>query len=55
MLLIFHFLQPIIAGLEARLVVRDVLNQELIWLQGGRNVASNLRGRTLNFSIGFKL
>ncbi len=47
--------QPIIAGLEARLVVRDVLNQELIWLQGGRNVASNLRGRTLNFSIGFKL
>jgi len=47
--------QPIIAGLEARLVVRDVLNQELIWLQGGRNVASNLRGRTLNFSIGFTL
>ena len=47
--------QPIIAGLEARLVVRDILNQELIWLQGGRNVASNLRGRTLNFSIGFKL
>ena len=47
--------QPIIAGLEARMVIRDVLNQELIWLQGGRNVASNLRGRTLNFSIGFKL
>lgn len=46
---------PIVEMLEARLVVRDVLNQQLVWLQGGNNVASNLRGRSINLSIGFKL
>ncbi len=46
--------QPFLELLEVRLVVRDVLNQQLIWLQGGNNIASNLRGRTVNFSLGLK-
>ncbi len=44
-------IQPLLDNaFEVKLVARDILNQELLWQQGGKTIASNLRGTT--FSIG---
>ena len=47
----FSIIQPLFDNaFEVKLVARDILNQELLWQQGGKTIASNLRGTT--FSIG---
>jgi TonB-dependent receptor len=40
---------------DLKLIVRDVLNQNLIWEQGGKTFASNLRGTTIGLSLGYRL
>lgn len=40
--------------LELRFSARDLLNQTLVWEQLGRVVATNLRGRTFSFSVGYR-
>lgn len=40
---------------DVKLIVRDLLNQDLIWEQGGRTFASNLRGTTIGLSLGYRL
>lgn len=55
---------PILENLEAKLTVRDLLNQKLQWVQGERTyqdgskspvvVASNLRGTTIGISFGYR-
>ena len=47
----FSIIQPLFDNaFEVKLVARDILNQELLWQQGGKTIASNLRGTT--FSVG---
>ncbi|HYF04133.1 MAG TPA: TonB-dependent receptor, partial [Patescibacteria group bacterium] len=51
----FSIVQPIADVIEAKFVVRDLLNQPLIWEQGGARIASNLRGRNFSISLGYRL
>jgi outer membrane receptor protein involved in Fe transport len=51
----FSIVQPIADVIEAKFVVRDLLNQPLIWEQGGTRVASNLRGRNFSISLGYRV
>ncbi len=47
----FTIIQPLLDNaFEIKVVARDILNQELLWQQGGKTIASNLRGTT--FSVG---
>jgi len=43
-----------IGMLELKFSARDLLNQQLVWEQLGRIVATNLRGRTFSFSVGYR-
>jgi TonB-dependent receptor len=48
--------QPVFDNkMDLKLVVRDVLNQNLIWEQGGKTFASNLRGTSIGLSLGYRL
>lgn len=48
--------QPVFDNkMDLKLIVRDLLNQNLIWEQGGRTFASNLRGTTFGLSLGYRL
>ncbi|MBX3042645.1 MAG: TonB-dependent receptor [Candidatus Kapabacteria bacterium] len=48
--------QPVFNNkMDLKLIVRDLLNQHLIWEQGGRTFASNLRGTTIGLSLGYRL
>lgn len=51
----FSYIQKLGDAFEAKLVVRDLLNQAQIWQQGGVTVASNLRGRTYTLGFSYKL
>jgi hypothetical protein len=47
--------QPLFDVLEAKFVVRDLLNQPLVWEQGGGRVYSDLRGRNYSISLGYRI
>lgn len=48
--------QPVFNNkMDLKLLVRDLLNQNLIWQQGGRTFQSNLRGTTIGLSLGYRL
>ncbi|MES2767392.1 MAG: TonB-dependent receptor [Bacteroidota bacterium] len=47
--------QPLFDVLEAKFVLRDLLNQPLLWEQGGGRVLSDLRGRNFSVSLGCKI
>ncbi len=40
---------------EIKLAVRDLLNQKLVWLQGGETIATNLRGTNYSLSMSYKI
>ncbi len=46
-------IQPL-GNAEVKLLVRDLLNQALVWEQIGTRVASNVRGRTFSLGFSFK-
>jgi TonB-dependent receptor len=48
-------IQPFGEGFEAKFTARDILNQQLIWKQGGERVASNLRGATYSLGISYRI
>lgn len=49
-------IQPLFDNsLEIKLVARDILNQALVWQQGGKTIASNLRGSTYSLGISYRL
>jgi hypothetical protein len=41
-------------ALDVKLLVRDLLNQQLVWEQIGTRVASNLRGRTFTVGLSYR-
>lgn len=47
--------QSLFDVLEAKFVVRDLLNQPLVWEQGGGRVNSDLRGRNFSVSLGYRI
>ncbi len=48
--------QPVFDNkMDLKLIVRDLLNQNLLWQQGGRTVSSNLRGTTIGLSLGYRI
>jgi outer membrane receptor protein involved in Fe transport len=51
----FSVVQPIAQSWEIKLMARDLLNQPLVWEQLGRNIQTNLRGRTFTFGISYRL
>lgn len=52
----FTIIQPFLDNsMEVKLVARDILNQELVWQQGGKTIASNLRGTTYSLGISYRL
>lgn len=48
-------IQPLGDALELKISARDILNQRLIWEQGGVQVASNLRGASYTLGISYRL
>lgn len=48
-------IQPLGDALELKFSARDILNQRLIWEQGGKLVASNLRGAAYTLGISYRL
>lgn len=47
----FSLVQPVGESTDIKLTGRDLLNQALIWEQGGKMIASNIRGRTISFGV----
>jgi hypothetical protein len=47
--------QPLGEALEVKLTARDILNQRLVWEQGGVRVASNIRGATYTLGVSYRL
>ena len=48
--------QPIFDNkLDLKLIIRDLLNQSLIWQQGGSVFSSDLRGSSIGLSLGYRL
>jgi TonB-dependent receptor len=48
--------QPVFDNkMDLKLLVRDLLNQNLIWQQGGRTIQSNLRGTTVGLSLSYRI
>ncbi|MFA5512820.1 MAG: TonB-dependent receptor, partial [Candidatus Kapaibacterium sp.] len=41
--------------MDLKLIIRDLLNQPLIWEQGGRTFASNLRGTNFGLSLSYRV
>jgi TonB-dependent receptor len=41
-------------GLDIKFLVRDLLNQELVWEQIGTRIATNLRGRTFSVGLSYR-
>ncbi|MCS6807720.1 MAG: carboxypeptidase-like regulatory domain-containing protein [Bacteroidota bacterium] len=48
-------LQPVLDVLEIKFAARDILNQPLIWEQGGVTVASTVRGATYSLGISYRI
>lgn len=46
--------QVIGKNFELKLAIRDLLNQPLNWQQGGVNIQSNVRGRTVSFGMSYR-
>lgn len=52
----FTIIQPLLDNaFEIKVVARDILNQELLWQQGGKTIASNLRGTTFSVGMSYRL
>jgi len=47
--------QELAQTIDLKFAIRDVLNQRLRWEQGGQVVSSELRGRSMNLSISYRL
>ncbi len=47
--------QPITKNFEIKLAVRDLLNEDLVWEQGGKRVSSTYKGSTVSLSFGYKI
>jgi len=47
--------QVITGNLEAKLAIKDLLNEPLVWEQGNRKVASTLRGTNISLGISYKI
>jgi outer membrane receptor protein involved in Fe transport len=47
--------QPIADSFTLKLALRDILNQPTVWQQGGTNVSSVLRGRSVSLSFGYNI
>ena len=47
--------QPLFGSLEVKLSARDILNQPLLWEQGGVITASNIRGATYSLSLSYRI
>lgn len=41
-------------GLDIKFLVRDLLNQQLVWEQIGTRIATNLRGRTFTLGLSYR-
>jgi TonB-dependent receptor len=40
---------------EIKFALRDLLNQQLVWLQGGETIATNLRGTNYSLSMSYRV
>jgi outer membrane receptor protein involved in Fe transport len=40
---------------EVKFAIRDLLNQQLVWLQGGETIATNLRGTNYSLSMSYRI
>lgn len=51
----FSITQTIFENFDAKLVVKDLLNEDLIWKQAGMTVASTNKGSSISIGFGYKL
>lgn len=47
--------QTITNSFEVKLSIKDILNEYLVWLQGGNKVAATYTGTNISMSFGFKI
>lgn len=51
----FSYVQRLGESFEAKIVARDILNQALVWEQGGEVVQSTIRGRTFIIGLTYRI